>query len=336
MNLPPRWLVLLRASLVTLKHHRFEVGVAALAVLALGAWALAIEYQLGALGLPSECIRNLLQDGPPDDSRCARPLINAWTAIINFQAGPLMGMQSWIPLLVGLLGGVPIVARELEAGTTQTAWSLYGSRSRWLGAQLIPVMVTLGAASLFMAVMASEIEQHRIDWGEPARLYSDIGLHGIPALARTFAAFGLGLLAGALIGRSLPAFVVGLAFALAVSAGVGWAGDQWLASQPAAPLDEEEAAHITQWMWLAPDGTLIDDAHAKALVPEDVAARDVGSPQAGHSIVWLQSQGFQLVAAGVSNEVAAGWSPYFSAALAGVGATSMLLATVVVKRRRPT
>lgn len=335
MSLPLRSRVLLRGAVVTLKHHRVEVGIAAVALLLLGAWAVAIEYQLRALGLPSDCVANLLQGGPPDDNRCPVGQVAAWSSIVNFQAGPLMGIVSWVPLFVGLLAGVPIVARELETGTSQTAWSLYGSRSRWLGSQLVPVLLVLGAASIFLALVASVIEQHRIDWGEPARLYSDIGLHGIPALARTLAAFGIGLLAGASIGRSLPAFVVGLALALVVSAGVGWAGDQWLAAQPVVPLADGDAAHITRWIWLTPDGSFIEEAQARALVPADVAAQDVGNPQAGHSIVWLQDAGFTLVPAGVSHEAAAAWSPYYSAAFASVGMTSMLLATFIVSRRRP-
>lgn len=327
--------VLLRGSVVTLKHHRVEVGLAALTLLVLTAWALAIEYQLGALGLPSECITNLLQSGPPAGGSCPQAQVAAWTSIINFQAGPLMGIVSWAPLLVGLLGGVPIVARELETGTSQTAWSLYASRSRWLASQLIPVLLVLGAASIVLAAISSVIEQHRIDWGEPARLYSDIGVYGIPALARTLTAFGIGLVAGALVRRSLPAFVVGLALALVVGTGIGWAGDQWLAAQPVVPLQEGDAAHVTRWLWLTPDGTFLDETQARALVPADVAEKDVGNPQAGNSIVWLQDQGFTLVPAGVSHEAAAAWSPYYSAAFVSVGIASILFAAFIVSRRRP-
>lgn len=45
--------------------------------------------------------------------------------------------------------GVPIVARELEARTAQTAWSLSGSRLRWLLRQMAPILILLGVTVSF-------------------------------------------------------------------------------------------------------------------------------------------------------------------------------------------
>ena len=45
------------------------------------------------------------------------------------------------PGVLGIILGVPIVARELEMRTTALAWSLTPSRSRWLLARFLPMLL---------------------------------------------------------------------------------------------------------------------------------------------------------------------------------------------------
>jgi hypothetical protein len=60
-----------------------------------------------------------------------------------------------LPSVLGLLGGVPIVWRELETRTAQTAWSLSPSRLRQLAHQISSIGLVLGVVMVFAAVVAT-------------------------------------------------------------------------------------------------------------------------------------------------------------------------------------
>ena len=112
------------------------------------------------------------------------------------------------------------MARELEAGTAQTAWSLNGSRVRWLARQIAPIAIVLGTAMTLAALVAIPVGDIWVHWGYGGAA-SLIGLHGPLAVVRAFGAFGVGLAVGALLGRTLPAFLFGavLSFAVLFAAG---------------------------------------------------------------------------------------------------------------------
>ena len=110
------------------------------------------------------------------------------------------------------------MASQLEARTAATAWSLNPSRTRWLLGQALPVTLVLGAAMALAAVVADRVVDAQVAWGHSAFYY--IGLHGPLALVRAFAALGIGLLAGALIGRTVPALAVGVGVSVALLFGV--------------------------------------------------------------------------------------------------------------------
>jgi len=155
------------AARVTLRQHRFEVGAAALAALVLGVSALVVEYRLRALNVAPGCIDNWLAraDGPDGAGACVGPM-HAWGEILGVEGGLIFGAMKYLPFAVGLLGGVPIVARELEARTAQTAWSLSDSRLRWLIGQVAPIRVVLGVTVTFAALAAGLLEANREAWGE--------------------------------------------------------------------------------------------------------------------------------------------------------------------------
>lgn len=78
----------------------------------------------------------------------------AW-AVDAFDAASrlLTGLVPWLSFLPGLLGvfvGAPLIARELEEGTWRRAWSQSVTRRRWLRAQLTGagLLVVAGAAVL--------------------------------------------------------------------------------------------------------------------------------------------------------------------------------------------
>lgn len=235
-----------------------------------------------------------------------------------------------LPFVVGLLAGVPIVGRELESRTVQTAWSLSGSRLRWLLRQMAPIVVVIGVTVTFAAIAASVLEATREPWYNSG--FSDVSLHGPPVVARAFGALGLGLLFGASLGRALPAFIVAALVSLILVYNVGTVSYAWLESHAAsiAGVSSQESGTWDGWtmgsLWLAPDGSQISDNDAFALVPSGES----------DGYAWLRSQGYKDVVVGVSQEVAMGWARYDVLIFGLVGIASIAAGIAVVDRRRPT
>ena len=334
------------AARVTLMQHRFEVGAAALAALVLGVSALVVEYRLRALNVAPGCIDNWLAraDGPDGAGACVGPM-HAWGEILGVEGGLIFGTMKYLPFAVGLLGGVPIVARELEARTAQTAWSLSGSRLRWLIRQVAPILVVLGVTVTFAALAAGVLEANRQAWGEFTFQYLEE--YGPLVVFRAFGAFGIGLLIGGLLGRTLPALVLGAALSLALVFAVGNVRDKWFAGLDPVVIGEtstaggtvvtDPLARVVQtgWGWRSPDGIQLSFAEGLARVPREIFEHD-DPLQYPDSSAWLDSHGYASLALGVTDEIARGWARYDALAFSLVGIASIGAAIVVVNRRRPT
>lgn len=326
----------LTAARLTIKQHRFEVIAAVLAALVVAVWGLAIELRLGALGIPFQCIDGWLDTGPAGRPQCGGPM-SAYANLIGAEAESFFMAMAVVPFAVGLLGGVPIVARELEARTAQTAWSLYGSRTGWLVRQVAPMATLIGVAIATTAVIATGIAGHDTAWGRSAFLH--VSEQGVAVAARAFGAFGLGLLLGALLGRALPAFAFGVVLSLALVLSVSSVRDSWLAGLDpaivgAAASTDGEIVNLpgtvtTGWGWRAPDGQPISEADAMAVVPAGVV--DAGDP-----LSWLIDRGYAPVILGVTDEMSLGWAPFDAAIFGFVGLFSLAGTVIVVDRRRPT
>lgn len=315
---------------LTLKQHRFEVGAAVLGALVLGGLALVVDARLRAVNVPAGCFEAWLSGGGADGAGdCSGP-VQTFATINEEEAGKLLASMAVLPFVVGLLAGVPIVGRELEARTAQTAWSLSGSRLRWLLRQLAPIVVLVGVAVAFAAVAAGVLEATREPWYHSG--FNDVTLHGPPVVARTFGALGLGLLLGALLGRTLPAFIVGALVSLVLVANVSTISYGWLESQKAvvADVSSRESGTWNGWTygsaWLAPDGTQLSDEEGFALVPQG----EFDPP------AWLGDRGYRWVVIGVTQEAAVGWAQYDAAIFGLIGLASLGAGIVVVNRRRPT
>ena len=338
------------AARVTIRQHRFEVGVAALAAVAATALGASIALRIDALDVPRDCLDRVIasQDGFSAGQECFA-LVREGSTILGetFLTGEgtiAVSIMGVLPFLLGLVGGVPIVARELEARTAQTAWSLSASRVRWLGHQVGPIAIVLGSVMILAALTAGPVADASVAWGRSAS--SLIGLHGALAVLRAFAAFGLGLMLGALLGRALPALFLGMAISVALLFAVGIARDAWTASlEPGVIADVSPQtgeysvsprAVTTGWAVVAPDGTLLSSEEAR-----DVAT-SAGVPPAPRddvqdipALTWYEENGYVLLSVGVSDERALGWAPYDGLIFGLVGALSITATVVVVNRRRP-
>jgi hypothetical protein len=117
-----------------------------------------------------------------------------------------------VPLLLGMFWGSPAVARERETGTAQFAWTQSVTRRRWLS-------VKTGWLLLAGAVFGGAVAGIVTWWYAPVNALHqaqftpvNFDIQGIVPVGYAVFAVALGIAAGTLTGRSLPA--------LAVTAGV--------------------------------------------------------------------------------------------------------------------
>jgi hypothetical protein len=130
------------------------------------------------------------------------------------------------PALIGFFWGAPLIAREFETGTFRLAWTQSVTRARWVAVKLalpgLAAMAVTEGLSLMYGWWAAPI-------GQAARLaYSGhpLGMgpfslpafdaHGITPLGYAAFAFTLGVTAGALLRRAVPAMAITLAIFAAV------------------------------------------------------------------------------------------------------------------------
>jgi len=320
---------MLEAARLPLKQHRFEVAAAAIAAIVLGAAALWVNWRLAGVNVPTGCFDAWLRSGGVAGPACDSA-VQAFATINSEEAAKVMAAMAVLPFAAGLLGGVTLVGRELEARTAQTAWALAASRRRWFFRQLWPILLVLGAAITFAAVAASILESTRAAFG--SWVFADLGLHGPLVVARAFAALGLGLLTGAALARTLPAFIVGAILSAALLFAAGMAREAWVRVQPQVVFDQNMTqdpsfgALIFEQAWRAPDGMVLRDAEAFALAPAE-ASND--------PYQWLGDQGYEIVQLGITGETARGWEPLEIAGFALIGLVLALGTVAVVDRRRP-
>ena len=131
-----------------------------------------------------------------------------------FSGGPTVGFVSLIllatPVLAGLFLGAPMVAAEFEAGTTQFAWMQGITRARWLAVKggwlLLAAAAWGGVLAALTTWWASPTNAEHGSEFYPGRF--DV-LYLVPVAYAVFA-MALGICAGALIRRTVPAMAVTL------------------------------------------------------------------------------------------------------------------------------
>lgn len=304
-----------------LKQHRFEVGAAALAALLVGVSALVVAYRLNSVEMPAGCFDAWLHGAAESIAGCVGPT-QVWASINENEAGKVFAAMAILPFAVGLLGGVPLVARELESRTAQTAWFLWGSRLRWLARQLLPVIVLLGALTTFAAFAMEPLEAT-----QRGTSVTHIGLHGPIVIAGAFAALGIGLLVGAVVGRTLPAFIVGVLLCFVVTLPAVELRLGWLDERKTVIGPMQASGYSFGLLMRAPDGALItlDDAFSRVPPGEEENLDQ-----------WLSDHGYEFVQLGVTDETIRAWTPYEVAGLGLVGLAAIAATSLVVSRRRPT
>jgi hypothetical protein len=127
--------------------------------------------------------------------------------------GQFVSWLPFLPMLVGMLVGAPLLAREYEQGTWQLAWTQGVTRTRWLASKL---SIVLGGVLALSAVFAAGVSW----WFEPlaAQQFTSGKFNHAPLVfpAYVMVAVAIGILAGVVVRRTIVAAAITVAGYLAV------------------------------------------------------------------------------------------------------------------------
>lgn len=214
MNGAMRWATL------SFRLHRWEVAASVVGVLLLTAAMAWFAWQLHGIAA--------------DQLACERAASPSGCELISnryFETsewGSRLLYLSWgAPFGMGLLLGVPLVAREVENRTSAIAWTLSRSRPVWLASRVaflgLVLVLLLGAIAVVSEALAAALLP-TLD------LDADFTWHGRRGwlvVARGLAALGIGLCLGAVIGRVLPTLLAAAFASVLVFTAVSLGMDRW-------------------------------------------------------------------------------------------------------------
>jgi hypothetical protein len=200
---------------LTWRQHRAEALTAAAVFVALGAVLLIV-------GLPMHASFDRDIAACVNGSTVDRELCS--TNLATFQksfgfATTVLTLLYAAPLLIGALIGAPLLARELETGTWQLAWTQAVPRMRWLAFKVVAlttlVVVLTGAFAALITWFRQPLDAlyGRFDAGS-------FDVEALVPVAYAVFAFAVGAAAGAVLRRSVPALTVSLFAFVAVRATV--------------------------------------------------------------------------------------------------------------------
>jgi hypothetical protein len=211
------------------RQHRAEI-------LALGIFVAVIAGALLVLGRP---MHDLF---PMGSAHCTMPTMDqacrAGLTRLQQDYGYTTAMLILLnvtPFAIGGFLGAPLLAREVESGTWQLAWTQAVPRMRWLAVKV----TVLGTLSVLLAAVLSTV----VGWyRQPLDLLGGFDITGfdvtgVVPLAYALFAFAVGAAAGTLLRRSLPAAAA--AFVVFVAVRITLAG--WIRPHFLAPVTRVEA-----------------------------------------------------------------------------------------------
>lgn len=307
----------MRALLLAWRLQRFELAFVAIVCIGLTAAAAWLTLDMRAI---------LARCGTPDPaSACGSMYMFQDTHAGN--VGLVQLVAGLAPFAAGLVLGVPIVTREVEGRTALIAWPMARSRRRWLVWRTIPVaLVTLGLVAA-LAIAADQMTRAYlpgIDIG-----FLEYHTRGLPLVMRSAVMLVAGVAIGALVGRLLPALLIGIGLSIAIWAGLTVALPHWA---PSMELIEDEemfapGALATSVAYRLPDGRVVSFEEGSALT--EAIHEDAG--EGGPDPAELPRTIRYGIADARYPEVLIRETAALGAATAALGA----LAALAVHRRRP-
>ncbi|NUR50967.1 MAG: ABC transporter permease subunit [Hamadaea sp.] len=161
-----------------------------------------------------------------------------------------VGAMYLLPVLFGLFGGAPLIARELETGTHRLVWNQSVTRTRWLAVKLT-AGAGLAVVSTGLLSWAVTAWSQRVDSASQDRMIPLLfGSRGVVPVAYALFAFMLGVTSGMLLRKTVPA----MASTLALYVGAVVAMPLWVRAHLVTPAHDTIAltAENVQGLSLSP------------------------------------------------------------------------------------
>lgn len=311
---------------LTLRLGRFELVAFIALVLGAAAAAVAAGAWIDSIKPPPECIPAFNQFTEMPQS--CQAALDAWYQAKGSIGGLVATLVVFLPLAAGLFLGVPIVARELERGTTRLAWSLSPSRLRWYLARLVPVLVIVAIITFAAGVATDRLLAANEPGQDLANSFTAFGFRGLLLASRAVFIFAVGVIVGAAVARALPSIII-----TTVIVAVGLTGGEQVHQQilrgeaVTIPADVTGSGiggvhpgdmYIDQ-RFVLPDGALVGYEYFGNASPFD----DTGIPK------------YPMVDLVVPGERYRSVETREALVLAGGSLVALVLAAFVVSRRRP-
>lgn len=328
---------------LSFRQQRWELILVVLGVAAtaLGMVWFASQFD-GMLAASPDCLgdvdANVFTDsGPPLACQAA---LNAYYETQGM-ASNFVNLAWAAPFGMGVILGAPLVAREIDGGTAQLAWSLSRSRVSWL-VRRIAFVTVFGLVLLAVLAVTSELLTAAMyperSLGED---FTNFGQRGLPLVARGVGAIMLGVLVGAVIGRVLPAvlaaaLVIGLVFT-----GLTLAEDRWNLAEATVQRFDVEGGNFDRAALAVSYG--LETAEGEFLSHSEMNERGMNPNFADEKGGWYASEE-DLEAGrllGYDAQLTIPGERYpdivlrHSALAAALGVLALGLAALVVVRRRP-
>jgi len=142
----------------------------------------------------------------------------------------LDALAAVVPGIVGIFWGAPLVARELETRTFRLAWTQSVTRSRWMAVKIgvigLASMAVAGLFSLMITWWSSPVDRVNMN------AFGSFDQRDLVPIGYAAFAFALGVTAGVVIRRTLPA----MASTLALFTFVRIAFDHWIRPHLMSPV----------------------------------------------------------------------------------------------------
>lgn len=189
-------------------------------------------------------------------------------------ANPVFSFMNLLPYITGLFLGAPLIAREIERGTTRLAWSIAPSRLRWYVWRVTPVVVFVVAITFVAGVAVDRLITARSPGIDLANSFDSYGQRGVLVAVTTLVMTAGSIGLGTVIGRVLPTLILALIlgyFGIDVVQHV----HADLTAREAVPVDETDVTpadrYVDQFFRL-PDGRLVGWEQLAAIDPASMTS----------------------------------------------------------------
>jgi ABC-type transport system involved in multi-copper enzyme maturation permease subunit len=154
-------------------------------------------------------------------------------------ATPVSLLMSLFPYIAGLLIGGPVIAREIESGTTSLAWSMSPSRLRWFIHRVAPMVVLLLVVSFIVGVAADHMMGLLIPQSNLPESFAGFRFRGVLIATQAFVVASTAVAIGALLGRAVPTFLLSLILGTLVVVAVGLVHREVLLAETVVVVQDE-------------------------------------------------------------------------------------------------